>query len=102
MNIFSTNPYKIYIIWISLFVFLCLLIPILSHGHNGGEQLGFTLFGHILNYFIEGLFLIAIITSFLYKAWFKTHWYVGVAIIVLTGSVLASVIILNGGISSLF
>jgi len=101
MNLFSRNPYTIYLLWVVLFCVYCLLIPFLSKGHNGGEQLGLTLLGHGLNYFIEGLFAISVITSLLYITWFKAHRYINVLIMVITGSMIVLVIVLNGGISSL-
>jgi len=79
----------------------CIFILILSYGHNGGEQKGLILLGHGFNYFVEGLFILSIVTSYLYNEWFKLKWYINISVMFITGSMLALVIILNNGISSL-
>jgi hypothetical protein len=98
----TLSPSRIYLLWTALFVLFCLLIPVLSHGHNGGEQRGLVLLGYGLNYFVEGLFILSITTSFFYKEWFKRKWYINILIMFITGGILLTVVITNGGVSSLF
>jgi hypothetical protein len=98
----NNNPYKIYWAWVILFLIFCVAIPFISHDHNGGEQLGLTLLGHGLNYFVEGLFLISIFTSFLYRSWFKKKWHVNALIFFITGGIITLTIVLNNGTASLF
>jgi hypothetical protein len=98
----SLNPFKVYKIWIALFFIYCLVTAFLSSGHNGGEERLLVLLGHGLNYFIEGLFIISITTSFLCKTWFKKYWPVNVLLLVITSVIIITVAIQNDGFSSLF
>ena len=94
-NVFN-NPGKIYLVWIIMFVIFCLLIPFLSNGHNGGEQMGFILLGFAFNDLIYGLLIISVITSAFFRTWFKSYWYINVVVIIIMGALIISVTLLNG------
>lgn len=102
MKRFFNNAKNIYLTWVLLFIVFCFLIPFLSYGHNGGEEKGLTLLAYAVNYLLEGLFILSILTSFLFKKWFKKYWYVNFLIFIILGSMILTIWIRNGSAASLF
>ena len=83
---FNTNPWKLYLVWILLFLLFCFIgIPILNKGHSGGEQIPLILLSYSIEYFIYGLLAISLLTPLIYPNWFRKYWYVsfGIAFICL-------------------
>lgn len=85
------TAFRIYLIWIVCFVLFCIVvIPLKSAGHSGGEQVPMTLFFTAGDIFLLGLFVISIVTTFMFWRWFKKYWYVNVSIMIFTGYLLFS------------
>ncbi len=80
----SKNPFGIYLLWILLLLFFCVVgIPFLSMGHSGGEQVPLTLIGHTANIAVIGFVLISIISPILYWRWYMKYMFIPLIIPIL-------------------
>ena len=88
------KPHIIYLTWTLLAViFWFVVIPIASIGHSGGEQVPLTLLAESLGPITLGYFTISILTTILFKDWFKKYWIVNLIIFSLTTFLLTMSII---------
>ncbi|WP_192823327.1 hypothetical protein [Rufibacter sp. LB8] len=80
-----TKPYitaeKLYVTWSIVAVISIVFIPIiLALTSSGGEQKPLIWLAYSLPYIFGGYGLLSILTSLLFKQWFKKHWFINVAI----------------------
>ena len=79
------KPHIIYLTWTLLtFIFWFVIIPIADIGHAGGEQVIMTLLAYSLRPIILGYFTISVLTTFLFRNWFRKFWFVNVIILSIT------------------
>lgn len=79
------KPHTIYLTWtLLILIFWFVVIPNADSGHAGGEQVIMTLLAYSLKPIILGYFTISILTTFLYKNWFRKFWFVNVIIFSIT------------------
>ncbi|MBN2396116.1 MAG: hypothetical protein JXC36_06610 [Candidatus Atribacteria bacterium] len=84
-------PGMIYVSWTGLIVFFCfVVIPLASIGHSGGEQVPLTFLAYAIGPAIWGYFVISIMTSIVFKKWFKTYWIINLIVFLITGLILWS------------
>jgi len=85
------SPGKIYgISFIAFFLFCLIGIPIINMGHSDGEQIPLVMLVYAGYVMIILLFILSILTSFMFRGWFKKYWFINLIIMVFTGYVLIS------------
>jgi len=79
------KPHIIYLTWsLLILLFWFVVIPIADYGHSGGEQVIMTLLAYSLKPIILGYFTISILTTLLFRSWFRKYWFVNVMIFSIT------------------
>lgn len=84
------NPFKIYLTWALLQIVFCFIIPMLSIGSSGGEQMPLTLLAYGVNIAVYGFFILGVVTSFTHRNWFKKFWFINIIIIIFSGNLVVS------------
>ncbi len=76
------NPISILGVWtISLIVLTPIMMFISNIGASGGEQKPLTILATMIAVTIYGAAVLSVLTSFLYRQWFKRNWWFGFVII---------------------
>ncbi|OAQ40182.1 hypothetical protein A5893_17415 [Pedobacter psychrophilus] len=77
------SPTGIYALtFIIFFVFCIIFVPLLSIGHSGGEQVPMTLLAYAFTYLHYSLICVSILTSIIFRTWFKKYWFINLTIFV--------------------
>lgn len=78
-------PGIIYISWTGVIVFFCLVVlPLANIRHSGGEQVPLALLAHAIGMAILGYFVISILTSIIFKKWFRNYWIINLIVFLIT------------------